>query len=229
MADRRVPPHRGPPAVGHREGTHRTTLVAPVRFPLKSVGGIGKRRGWPMLDLWVPRAGSVRTTIVTANTETQLRSRTMAELGKWQVMAINRHWFESPPCPCDPQLVRRARREPTQDGHAVLLRGGAIVVRREPRCVRRGHSQIGMMVQFDEASGIPDPIWQVTEGSSRTWPHCACGWPSATLDATPGASSTASTRTARSGMRSTWTRARSRVWTRPCTSASRTSMARTAM
>jgi hypothetical protein len=33
-----------------------------------------------------------------------------------------------------------------------------------PDAFAGAHSQIGMMVQFDEASGIPDPIWQVTEG-----------------------------------------------------------------
>ena len=32
--------------------------------------------------------------IVTANTESQLRSRTWAELGKWMTLAINSHWFD---------------------------------------------------------------------------------------------------------------------------------------
>ena len=33
-----------------------------------------------------------------------------------------------------------------------------------PDAFAGAHSQIGMMVQYDEASGIPDPIWNVTEG-----------------------------------------------------------------
>jgi hypothetical protein len=38
------------------------------------------------------RIGS--TTIVTANTEPQLKSKTWAELGKWNTLAINSHWFD---------------------------------------------------------------------------------------------------------------------------------------
>ena len=54
--------------------------------------GIGKSALVSMLVLWFLSTRLGATAIVTANTEQQLRSRTMAELGKWTAMAINSHW-----------------------------------------------------------------------------------------------------------------------------------------
>ena len=56
--------------------------------------GIGKSAlvAWIILWMLSTRLGS--TTIVTANTEQQLRSRTWAELGKWLTLSINGHWYK---------------------------------------------------------------------------------------------------------------------------------------
>ena len=66
----------------------------PLYLAVSSGRGPGKSAFLAMLDLWVMSCWPGSTTIVTANTETQLRSRTMAELGKWHTMAINAHWFD---------------------------------------------------------------------------------------------------------------------------------------
>ncbi|VVM20477.1 hypothetical protein BSPWISOXPB_4338 [uncultured Gammaproteobacteria bacterium] len=56
--------------------------------------GIGKSAFLAMINYWVLSCWLGATAIVTANTETQLRTRTMAEIGKWHGMAINGHWYE---------------------------------------------------------------------------------------------------------------------------------------
>ena len=138
---------------------------SPLYLAISSGRGIGKSAWLSMLDLWVASCWIGSTTIVTANTETQLRSRTMAELGKWQVMAINRHWFEKSSMSMRPaswfvELVQNQLKMDTQYYYVDAQSWSA----ENPDAFAGAHSQIGMMVQFDEASGIPDPIWQVTEG-----------------------------------------------------------------
>ena len=138
---------------------------SPLYVALSSGRGIGKSAWLSMLDMWVASCWIGSTTIVTANTETQLRSRTMAELGKWQVMSINRHWFEKSSMSMRPakwfvELVENQLKMDTQYYYVDAQSWSA----ENPDAFAGAHSQIGMMVQFDEASGIPDPIWQVTEG-----------------------------------------------------------------
>jgi len=138
---------------------------SPLYVSISSGRGIGKSAWLAMLDMWVASCWIGSTTIVTANTETQLRSRTMAELGKWQVMAINRHWFEKSSMSMRPaswfvELVETQLKMDTQYYYVEAQSWSA----ENPDAFAGAHSQIGMMVQFDEASGIPDPIWQVTEG-----------------------------------------------------------------
>lgn len=138
---------------------------SPLYLAISSGRGIGKSAWLSMLDMWVASCWIGSTTIVTANTETQLRSRTMAELGKWQVMSINRHWFEKSSMSMRPtkwfaDLVEQQLKMDTQYYYVDAQSWSA----ENPDAFAGAHSQIGMMVQFDEASGIPDPIWQVTEG-----------------------------------------------------------------
>ena len=137
----------------------------PLYLAISSGRGIGKSAWLSMLDLWVESCWIGATTIVTANTETQLRSRTMAELGKWHTMAINRHWFEKSSMSLRPaawfaDLVESQLKIDTQYYYVDAQSWSE----ENPDAFAGAHSQIGMMVQFDEASGIPDPIWQVTEG-----------------------------------------------------------------
>ena len=138
---------------------------SPLYLAISSGRGIGKSAWLSLLDRWVASCWIGSTTIGTANTETQLRSRTMAELGKWQVMAINRHWFEKSSMSMRPaswfvELVQNQLKMDTQYYYVDAQSWSA----ENPDAFAGAHSQIGMMVQFDEASGIPDPIWQVTEG-----------------------------------------------------------------
>ena len=138
---------------------------SPLYLALSSGRGIGKSAFLSMLDLWVMSCWIGATTIVTANTEAQLRTRTMAELGKWHTMAINSHWFDKSTTSLRPhnwfaKLVEQQLKIDTQYYYVDAQSWSE----ENPDAFAGAHSQIGMMVQFDEASGIADPIWNVTEG-----------------------------------------------------------------
>ncbi len=138
---------------------------SPVYLAISSGRGIGKSALLAMLNNWVISCWIGATGIVTANTETQLRSRTMAELGKWHTMAINRHWFDKSSTTMRPQkwfaeMIEKELSIDTQYYYVDAQSWSA----ENPDAFAGAHSQIGMSVQFDEASGIDDRIWNVTEG-----------------------------------------------------------------
>lgn len=137
----------------------------PLYLALSSGRGIGKSAFLAMLDLWVMSCWIGATTIVTANTQDQLKTRTMAELGKWHTMAINSHWFEKSSTSLRPNrwfadIVAQQLKIDTQYYYVDAQTWSED----NPDAFAGAHSQLGMMVQFDEASGIADPIWKVTEG-----------------------------------------------------------------
>lgn len=137
----------------------------PYYLSISSGRGIGKSAFLSMLDTWVASCWPGSTTIVTANTETQLRSRTMAELGKWHTMLINRHWFEKSSMSLRPQpwLKEMLETQLKMDTQYYYVEAQSWS-EENPDAFAGAHSQIGMMVVYDEASGISDPIWNVTEG-----------------------------------------------------------------
>jgi hypothetical protein len=138
---------------------------SPLYLAISSGRGIGKSALLAMLNMWMASCWVGATGIVTANTETQLRSRTMAELGKWHTMSINRHWFDKSSMSLRPhkwfaELIETQLSMDTQYYYVDAQSWSA----ENPDAFAGAHSQIGMMVSFDEASGIDDPIWNVTEG-----------------------------------------------------------------
>ena len=131
----------------------------PIYLAMSSGRGTGKSAFLAMLDMWFMSCWLGGTNIVTANTEVQLRSRTMAELGKWHTMAINSHWFEKTSTILRPQkwfaeLLGRQLKMDTQYYYTDAQSWSE----ENPDAFAGAHSQIAMMVQFDEASGIADPI-----------------------------------------------------------------------
>ena len=127
--------------------------------------GPGKSALISMINYWAASCWIGGTSIVTANTEAQLRTRTMAELGKWHTMAINRHWFEKSSMVLRPQswfkdLIEQQLSIDTQYYYVE----GQTWSEENPDAFAGAHSQIAMVLSYDEASGIPDPIWNVSEG-----------------------------------------------------------------
>ena len=127
--------------------------------------GIGKSALVAMLCDWFRSTRLGATTIVTANTEQQLRSRTMAELGKWTSMAINSHWWEVNAMSIRPaEWFGEAVKRDLKIDLGYWYTAAQLWSAESPDAFAGIHNHAGVMLIFDEASGIPRPIWTVSEG-----------------------------------------------------------------
>ena len=136
-----------------------------LRRAVSSGRGIGKSAlvSWLILWMLTTRIGS--SVIVSANSENQLRTVTWGELTKWATMAINSHWWEPSATKLVPaqwltELVERDLKKGTRYWAAE----GKLWSEENPDSYAGVHNHDGMMVIFDEASGIPDTIWSVASG-----------------------------------------------------------------
>jgi len=153
--------------IRQNKGTEREaqSLFEVLRMAVASGRGIGKSAlvAWLILWMLTTRIGS--TVLVSANSENQLRSITWGELTKWQAMVINAHWWEISATKLVPaqwltDLVERDLKKGTRYWGAE----GKLWSEENPDGYAGPHSFDGMMVIFDEASGIPDSIWPVASG-----------------------------------------------------------------
>ena len=136
-----------------------------LRTAVASGRGIGKSAlvGWLVHWMLSTRLGS--TVIVTANTDQQLRSRTWPEIGKWMTLSINGHWFDRTATTIKPAPWFREAVEGDMNIDCGYYYGQAQLWSEEvPDAFAGVHSTQGVMLIFDESSGIPEPIYTVSEG-----------------------------------------------------------------
>lgn len=127
--------------------------------------GIGKSSlvSWEAHWMMSTRLGS--TTIITANTETQLKTRTFAEITKWNTMAINGHWFDTTVLSVRPQRwFEESLKKDMQIDTGYYYTLGQLWSEENPDAFAGVHNPLGMMLKMDEASGIPQAIFDVSEG-----------------------------------------------------------------
>lgn len=137
------------------DGVH---AVDAIREASASGHGVGKSAltGW--LVNWIASTRPHSKGIVTANTSEQLSTKTWAEITKWTKKCITGHWFEvttgkgamrlyhkqyPESWRCDAQTCREENSESFAGLHAASSTPYYI---------------------FDEASAIPDAVWNVAEG-----------------------------------------------------------------
>lgn len=135
------------------------------RMATSSGRGIGKSALVSWLVLWMLSTRIGSTTIVSANSEAQLRSVTWAEITKWLSMAMNTHWFEVSATRVMPakwltELVERDLKLGTRYWGVE----GRLWSAENPDSYAGVHNFSGVMLVFDEASGIDDSIWSVASG-----------------------------------------------------------------
>ena len=136
-----------------------------LRAAVSSGRGIGKSALVSWLIIWMLSTRIGSSVIVSANSENQLRTVTWGELTKWSTMAINSHWWEVSATKLVPaawltELVERDLKKGTRYWAAE----GKLWSEENPDSYAGVHNHDGMMVIFDEASGIPDGIWSVAAG-----------------------------------------------------------------
>lgn len=144
----------------HDIGDHLSnplTRFQPLRIAVASGHGAGKSSTMAMVVLWALTTASDCRVVMTANTEGQLISKTMPELLKWHGMSLTKDWFR-------PAVTSLSS---TQPGHAHSWRCDAI-----PWSIHQPEAFAGLhnagrriVLAFDEASSIPDRIWEVAEGA----------------------------------------------------------------
>ena len=135
------------------------------RLAVASGRGIGKSALVAWLILWMLSTRLGSTTIVTANTEQQLRSRTWAELGKWLTLSINNHWFTKTATTIKPEAwFEEALKRDLKIDTGYYYAQAQLWSEENPDAFAGIHSNYGVCLIMDEASGIPAPIYSVSEG-----------------------------------------------------------------
>lgn len=131
-------------------------LQTAVQLAVASGHGIGKTAFVAWIILWFMSTRDFPQIVVTANTGTQLNSKTWRELSKWHKMAINREWFHW---------------TATRFSHVLYPEvwfAAAIPWTEHNSEAFAGTHEKHVLVIFDEASAIADKIWEVTEGAMTT-------------------------------------------------------------
>ncbi len=127
-----------------------------IRLAISSGHGIGKTALVSWLILWFISTRPRPQIVVTANTQTQLTTKTWRELAKWQEMAVHGHWFEYTAT----QLKLKDRRT-TWYATAVpwsANNAGAFA----------GTHEDHVLILFDEAAEIDSIIWETATGAMTT-------------------------------------------------------------
>src|SRR5215471_3388257 len=128
-----------------------------IRLATASGHGVGKSALVAWLVLWAISTCPDSNGVVTANTETQLKTKTWAELGRWYQRFIAKDLFVLSATALysrDPAHERtwRIDQVPWSERNTEAFAGLHNQGRR-------------ILVVFDEASAIPDVIWETTEGA----------------------------------------------------------------
>jgi hypothetical protein len=135
------------------------------KLAVSSGRGIGKSALVAWLVYWMISTRLGSSSIVTANTEGQLKSRTWAELGKWHAMALNEHWFEKQALSLKPHAwFEKELKEQLKIDTGYYYAQAQLWSEENPDAFAGVHNMSGVLLIMDESSGIPTPIWKVSEG-----------------------------------------------------------------
>lgn len=128
-----------------------------IQEAVASGHGIGKSALVAWIILWAVSTFEDTKGVVTANTETQLKTKTWAELAKWHRLCINKHWFEM-------TATALYSKDPA---HEKTWRIDMIAwSERNTEAFAGLHNQgKRILIIMDEASAIPDIIFEVSEGA----------------------------------------------------------------
>ena len=133
------------------------TRYQPLRIAVSSGHGVGKSSLIGMITNWSLSTHEDCRVVITANTDTQLRTKTAPEIGKWQRLSLTSHWF-------DVQSTSVAARD---EGHQKNWRADLVPWSEHNTEAFAGLHNEGkrIVLIFDEASAIADKVWEVAEGA----------------------------------------------------------------
>jgi len=146
-----------------KRGFNGKDPVEPIRFATASGHGIGKSTLVAWLIKFVLDTRPYSRGIVTANTSEQLRTKTWAELAKWHFLSLTEHLYHYTSGRGSMSLYRKGTKKVEQ-----YWRCDAQTCREENAEAFQGlHAADSTPFYiFDEASGIPDKIWDARAGGA---------------------------------------------------------------
>lgn len=128
--------------------------VDPMRFARASGHGIGKSTMAAWIVCWIKDTREDSVGTVTANTFTQLETKTWAAIKKWARLSVTRDWWEVG----QTMMYHRGRRETW-----FVACQSSNEENSEAFAGQHAATSTSYYI-FDEASAIPDEIWRVAEG-----------------------------------------------------------------
>jgi hypothetical protein len=133
------------------------TAEQALRYAVTSGHGVGKSALVAWLVWWSYSTFAGTRGVVTANTENQLKTKTWVEIAKWHRLFIARDLFK-----CTATAIFSVDEEQAREWRIDIV----------PWSERNTEAFAGLhnagkrlIVIFDEASAIPDIIWETTEGA----------------------------------------------------------------
>jgi len=142
----------GEKALAQAEGT----LTEAIRIARRSGHGIGKTALIAWIIHWFLSTRPHPQAVITANTKTQLETKTWRELGKWHKLSINQHWFTW-------TATKFYLNEHPETWFAAAIPWS----KDRPEAFAGTHEKYVLYI-FDEASDIPDIIFETAEGALTT-------------------------------------------------------------
>lgn len=133
------------------------TRCQPLMLATSSGHGIGKSAGIGMIVNWALSTCEDCKIVITANTDTQLRTKTSPEVAKWQRLSITSDWLD----------VQSTSVSAKDAAHAKNWRADFVPWSEHNTEAFAGLHNKGkrIVLIFDEASAIADRVWEVAEGA----------------------------------------------------------------
>ena len=128
----------------------------PLQLAVASGHGIGKSALVAWIIGWFMSTRPNPQIIVTANTETQLLTKTWRTLSRWHKLMSNREWFEW-------TATKFSLKAEPEDWYAAATPWSE----NNPDAFQGAHDK-SVLVIFDEASKISDVIWGKIDGAMST-------------------------------------------------------------
>lgn len=130
----------------------------PIRFATASGHGIGKSVLVALLIKFILDTRPLSVGTVTATTADQLKNKTWSELGKWHKLSITAHWYDYNSTKGNMALRHKDRPED--------WKCTGVTCKEENSESFAGQHALGgtSFYIFDEASGVPDKIFEVRDG-----------------------------------------------------------------
>jgi hypothetical protein len=133
------------------------TRYTPCKVAVSSGHGIGKSAFMGMVCNWAMSVCEDCKGVVTAGTGTQLSTKTVPEISKWFKLSYNGDWFD----------VRATSIRSLDKQHELSWRIDFVTWSAHNTDAFAGlHNKLKLILLiYDEASAIEDPVWDVSEGA----------------------------------------------------------------